>query len=41
MLELRPIASERINLAAKLEKTAFLSSLSHLEIRPLAARTVR
>ncbi|MGA9671568.1 MAG: Crp/Fnr family transcriptional regulator [Terracidiphilus sp.] len=35
------MASERIDLAATLEGTALLSSLSHAEIQLLAARTVR
>ena len=35
------MASERIDLAATLEKTALLSSLSRAEIQSLAARTVR
>jgi CRP/FNR family transcriptional regulator len=35
------MASERIDLAATLEKTALLSSLSPAEIQSLAARTVR
>ena len=38
---LSPMASERIDLAATLEKTALLSSLSRAEIQSLAARTVR
>jgi CRP/FNR family transcriptional regulator len=35
------MASERIDLAATLEKTALLSSLSRAETQSLAARTVR
>jgi CRP-like cAMP-binding protein len=38
---LSPMARERIDLAATLEKTALLSSLSRAEIQSLAARTVR